>query len=92
MIEKITKCASILGLMVIGAMVATTVSMQITMTVGVGEVTESLQTYIDQIMPCFLPACAFGVMYWLLGKNVKTTTILIGLVILGCAASFFGIM
>lgn len=91
-IEKITKCASILGLMVIGAMVATTVSMQITMTVGVGEVTESLQTYIDQIMPCFLPACAFGVMYWLLGKNVKTTTILIGLVILGCVASFFGIM
>lgn len=91
-IEKITKCASILGLMVIGAMVATTVSMQVTLTVGVGEVTESLQTYIDQIMPCLLPLLTFGLMYWLLGKNVKTTTILVFLILFSCACAFFGIL
>lgn len=91
-IEKVTKCASILGLMVIGAMIATTVSMPITLTVGAGEITESLQTYLDQIMPCLLPACAFGIMYWLLGKKVKTTTILVALIIFGCIVSYFGIM
>lgn len=91
-VEKITKCASVLGLMVIGGMVASTVSMTITMNVGVGDVVEPLQTYIDQIMPCFLPAVTFGIMYWALGKKFKTTTILIIVLILSCAASFFGIM
>lgn len=91
-VEKITKCASILGLMVIGAMVASTVSMELTMNVGVGDVVQPLQGYLDQIMPCLLPVCAFGVMYWLLGKNVKTTRILVVLIILSCIASYFGIM
>lgn len=91
-IEKVTKCASVLGLMVIGGMIASTVSMPITLQVGVGQIVEPLQKYLDQIMPCLLPACAFGVMYWLLGKNIKTTRILVFLLIFGCIASFFGIM
>ena len=90
-IEKVTKCASILGLMVIGAMVATTVSISIPLEIGVGGATQTVQSYIDQIMPGLLPVAAFGIMYWLLGKNVKTTTILIWLIVLCCLGTFVGL-
>jgi fructoselysine/glucoselysine PTS system EIID component len=90
-IEKVTKAASILGLMVIGAMVATTVSISIPLEIGVGGATQTVQSYIDQIMPGLLPVCAFGIMYWLLGKNVKTTNILVCLIVLCCLGTFVGL-
>ena len=92
MIESITKAASILGLMVIGAMVASTVSISIPFEIGVKGATQPIQDYIDQIMPCLLPLLCFGIMYWLLGKNVKTTTILVFLIIIACIGTFFGIL
>lgn len=90
-IARITKVASILGLMVVGAMVATTVSFSITYEVGVEGAMTPIQTYIDQIMPCLLPAVAFFVMYYLLGKKIKTTTILIFLIIFSCVGCYLGI-
>lgn len=91
-VENLTKAASILGLMVIGAMVASTVNITIPLEIGVSEAIEPLQTYIDQIMPCLLPLLTFGIMYWLLGKNVKMTTILVFLIIISCIGTFFGIL
>lgn len=91
-VENLTKAASILGLMVIGAMIASTVNITIPLEIGVSEAIEPLQTYIDQIMPCLLPLLTFGIMYWLLGKNVKMTTILVFLIIISCIGTFFGIL
>lgn len=76
-ITKITEAATMLGLMVIGGMTAANVSLNLAINVGSGEWAEPLQSYLDEIMPCLLPAALFGLMYWLLGKKVKTTTILI---------------
>lgn len=91
-VESITKSASILGLMVIGAMVATTVSISIPLEIGINGATQSIQSYIDQIMPALLPLSVFGIMFWILGKNIKTTTILVFLIVICCFASFFGIV
>lgn len=90
-IENITKAASILGLMVIGGMIATTVSITIPLEIGVAGAEQTVQSFIDQIMPCLLPFAVFGIMYWLLGKNVKTTTILVFLIIISCIGTYFGI-
>lgn len=92
LVENITRTASILGLMVIGAMVATTVSISIPLEIGINGATQPVQTYIDQIMPALLPFGAFCLMYWLLRKRIKTTTILIFLIIICCIGSFFGIV
>lgn len=91
-VNKITHAASILGLMVIGGMVASMIYFELPITIGSGEVAEPLQSYIDQIMPAFFPALFFGLMYWLLGKRVKTTTILIGLIAVSILLSYFGIV
>lgn len=92
LIAKVTKAASILGLMVVGAMAASMISVNIPLAVGVGDAMTPIQTYIDQIMPGFLPLVAFGMMYWLLGKKIKTTTILILLIIVSCIGTFLGIL
>lgn len=91
-VENITKAASILGLMVIGAMIASTVSITIPLKIGVAGATEPLQNYIDQIMPCLLPFLCFDIMYWLLGKNIKSTTILVFLIVISCIGTYFGIL
>lgn len=91
-IEKATVCASMLGLMVIGGMTATNVFFELPVMIGQGEVAEPLQGYIDQIMPAFFPAVFFLLMYWLLGKKVKTTTILLGLLVVCVILAAFKIV
>lgn len=89
--EKVTYIASVVGLMVIGCMSASMVSFQLPILVGSGEFAQPLQTYFDQIMPGLLPLAIFGIMYYLLNKKIKTTTILIGVIIVSIILAFFGI-
>lgn len=91
-VQSLTKAASILGLMVIGAMIATTINVSIPLEIGVAGATSTVQSYIDQIMPALLPLGLFGGVYWLLGKNIKTTNILVILIIVCCIATFFGLL
>ena len=91
-VQSLTKAASVLGLMVIGAMVATMINVSIPLEIGVEGATATVQSYIDQIMPALLPLSLFGVVYWLLGKNIKTTNILVILIIVSCIATFFGLL
>ena len=91
-VTKITEAATMLGLMVIGGMTAANVSLQLAINVGNGDWAEPLQSYLDGIMPCLLPAILFGVMYWLLGKKVKTTTILIVVMVLCILLAWIGIV
>lgn len=91
-LEKITKSAAILGLMVVGAMVASTINISIPLEIGINGATQTIQSYIDQIMPSLLPLVTFGIMFWLLGKNIKTTVILVCLIIICCLGAYAGIV
>lgn len=91
LVEKITSAASMLGLMVIGGMTASNVVFELTKTVGTGEIAVPLQEYVDQIMLGFFPALIFVVIYWLLGKKVKTTTLLVGVIALSIVIAGLGI-
>ncbi|MEI5993653.1 PTS system IID component [Enterococcus sp. 4G2_DIV0659] len=91
LIQSITQAASVLGLMVIGAMTASNVNFELTMKVGGGKIAESLQTYVDQIMLGFFPAVFFLVIYWLLGKKVKTTTLLLGVIAFSILVALVGL-
>lgn len=92
MIEKVTKAASVLGLLVIGSMIAQNVAFTTPLMIGGGEAAQPLQESLDAIMPGLLPFIAFLVMYKLLGKGYKTTTLLICLFILSCLGCFIGIL
>lgn len=91
-VTKVMEAASMLGLMVIGGMTASNVMLELTLTVGNGDWAEPIQTYLDQIMPCMLSAIIFGVMYYLLGKKIKTTTILISVMVICIFLAAIGIV
>ena len=84
---KITKGATIVGLMVIGAMSAQMVKLSTTVSFTFEEAVFNLQDYIDQIFPLLLPLLYTLFMFWLLKKKEKSSTFLllftIGVGILG---------
>lgn len=91
-VAKVTEAASMLGLMVIGGMTAANVYFELPIMIGDGEWAEPLQTYLDSIMPCLLPAALFLLMYWLIGKKVKTTVLLIAIIVVCIVLAGLGIV
>ena len=92
MMDKVTNMTGIVGLMTIGSMIATMVSVKVPLTFGSGDGVTELQGILDSIMPCLLPVCVTALIYWLLGKNVKTTWILLGIIVVSIICAFFGIL
>ena len=92
LMSKIMDMTGILGLMTVGSMIATMVTMKTGITFGSGEAVTELQAILDTIMPCLLPACATFLIYWLLGKNIKTTWLLIAIIIASIICARFGIL
>ena len=91
-IELLTKCAKILGLCVVGAMIASMVTFTTPLVISVGETSVELQSIFDQILPGILPlALTFGC-YALLKKGHKTTSIMFGLIAAGIIGSLIGVL
>jgi fructoselysine and glucoselysine-specific PTS system IID component len=84
--DRLTKGASILGLMVVGAMPATLISITTPLTIGAKSAV-SVQGIIDQIVPAIIPLGLTFLVYYFVKKNVKTTYLLLGLLVLGFAGS-----
>lgn len=93
LMEILTYGASILGLMVIGGMTAENVAITVPLVIGSGDAATTLGDICNTIMPGLLPLAFTMLLYWLVSKkNVKTTTLLVALVVVGLAGSFFGIL
>ncbi len=93
-LSAFTEAASIMGLSVVGALIATSVKVQTALNFKVGEVSLALQKDIlDQIMPALLPVLLTALVYKLLGNKKWTPTKLILLIIvISLVCSFFGIL
>ena len=93
LMDILTYGASVLGLMVIGGMTAENVAITVPFVIGSGETATTLGDICNTIMPGLLPLAFTLLMYWLVSKkNVKTTTLLVALVVVGLVGSFFGIL
>ena len=93
LMEVLTYGASVPGLMVIGGMTAENVGINVPLVIGSGETATTLGDICNTIMPGLLPLAFTLLMYWLVSKkNVKTTTLLVALVVVGLVGSFFGIL
>jgi len=76
--------AAILGLMVVGAMPATLMSIHTPLSFGEGA---GLQGVLDQIVPALLPLGLTFLTYYFLRRGVKTTALLLGLLVVGFLGS-----
>nr|WP_220679076.1 MULTISPECIES: PTS system mannose/fructose/sorbose family transporter subunit IID [Frischella] len=92
MMQTLTYGASIIGLMVVGAMTASMIEIEIPILITTGDSQTSVQNIINDIMPCLLPLTTFGIVFWLLKKQAKPLTIIAGMAIFGILCSYFGIL
>lgn len=92
LMESLTYGAAILGLMVIGGMTAEMVVVNIPLTIGSGESAVAIADIINGIIPGMLSLLFTGFIYYLLGKNIKVTTILLIIAAIGIIGAFFGIL
>lgn len=92
MIEILTNSAKIIGLCVVGAMIASMVAFSTPLVFKMGETSVEIQTVFDQILPKVLPLLlTFGI-YGLLKKGYKTVTVMLGIIVIGIVCAFFGIL
>lgn len=92
MMESLTYGASIIGLMVVGSMTASMIEIEIPLKIGSGDAEISIQSIVNDIMPCMLPLAAFGCVFWLLKKQIKPLTIICGMAVVGILCSYIGIL
>lgn len=91
--KQVSRAASIVGLTVVGGLIATYVALKTDYVWTSGEAKLDIQTdVLDQIMPAMLPLAYTLLMYWLLKKG-RSPLLLIGLtVVVGLVGSYFNIL
>lgn len=85
--DKLTTGAAIMGLMVVGAMPATLLSISTPLRIGTANSAVAVQSILDQILPAMIPLGLTFLVYYFVKKNVKTTYILLSLLVLGFVGS-----
>ncbi|WP_067139807.1 PTS system mannose/fructose/sorbose family transporter subunit IID [Oceanivirga salmonicida] len=90
--ERFTKAISILGLTVVGAMIATFINLVVTVTIPAGEATVELQKAFDGVMPRLLPVCYTFLMLYLIRKNVSATILVFLTLAIGILGALVGVL
>ena len=90
--KEFTRAATVLGMIVVGALIASYVSV----TLATPEYlsmsgTIDIQSILDSIMPCLLPLVLTFFMYGLVKKNVSPMVNILILVVIGIVGGFLGI-
>lgn len=85
-LKAVTKAISVLGLIVVGSMLASMVTMNLGTVAIFGQPLELGAGFFDKIMPKLPQALLAMLMFWLAGRKKMTTTKLILIVVLFCIA------
>ena len=72
-LQHITEAASVLGLSVVGALVASTVNVEFGITMSYGEVVQPVNDLLDSIIPHFGNVVTVALIYWGLGRKSMTS-------------------
>lgn len=90
-LTAIVDAASVMGVFMVGALIATMINFELSFNLSVGEKVINFQDLMNQIFPRLVPAIFTGCVYWLLGRKGMTSTKAIFIIILiAIAASAFG--
>ncbi|EOA7309347.1 PTS system mannose/fructose/sorbose family transporter subunit IID [Enterococcus hirae] len=85
-LTDLTDAATLLGVFMVGALVATMINVKLSWAPSIGDVTLNMQNNLDMILPRLLPAGIVAAIYWMLGKKNMTSTKAIFIVLVVCVA------
>ena len=91
-LNKLTEAARIMGLVVIGAMMASMVNVNLVTVLNINGAQVVLQEIFDAICPKILPLGLTFACYWGLQKRYSGTVIMIALLVLGVVAVALGLL
>ena len=93
-LKSVTEAASVLGLVVVGALIASNVKVNVVSVFKIGESVTKVQDILNKILPNMLPLGAVIFCYWILGKKKMTSAnmvwAIIGISILGAYFQILG--
>jgi PTS system N-acetylgalactosamine-specific IID component len=94
LMEEVTNSISIVGISVVGTLIATWVRASSPMVFQAGEGSGmQIQPMLDMLMPKLLPALLTALAYWLLAKRkAHPVAVIIIFLVVGITASFFNIL
>lgn len=91
LMQVATKAASILGLTMVGAMAATTVSVPLVWTLGTGDTAVAVADLLDGIYPGILSIAIVLLCMWLVKRGARPLQIILGILAVAMVGAFFGI-
>ena len=92
LMDKLTYGASVLGLAVVGAMVATMVTLKMPLKIGSGAEATTVQKICDGIVPGILPLLFTFFIFWLDKKGWKSQYILLLIAAIGIFGAWSGLL
>lgn len=93
-IQRISNLANVVGVMVLGSLIATTVKVSTPLLIEVGEQSIKVQEMFDKVMPNFL-TLLFALGTFFLVKKFQgkyTVTLILGVMVIGVLLSVFGVL
>ena len=93
-LNNIREVVSVLGVIVIGALIPSLVKVSTPLTITVGEASQSIQSIFDGIFPSLLPCIVTALTYFGLTKikGMNTVKMVWLMIILTIVLSYFGII
>jgi len=90
--EKLTAAAKTMGVFVVGAMVASMVRVVTPIVFDFNGAEVVLQDMFDSVLPAILPLGITFLIYWLVKKGLKMTTIMLGIIVFSILGVVIGIL
>ena len=91
LMEALSKAASVLGLMMVGAMTASMVSVPVTLTLNIGETSLVVNDVIQSIFPGLLGVLLLFLLVKLIKKGMRPTQLVLGILVFGMLGAFVGL-
>ena len=91
-IDKVTNAFSIVGLMVVGTMAATRITVDPPLVWSIGKSTMKLQEILNTLAPGLIPLAITLIVWRLVAKKVNPTWIILGIFIIGIALSYLNLL
>jgi len=91
-IERVKEGATMVGLLVVGALAATLLNIGTPLFYQSGEATVSVQESINQILPAAIPLAFTLLVFTLIRRRISATWVLVIITVVGLVAGYFGIL
>jgi mannose/fructose/N-acetylgalactosamine-specific phosphotransferase system component IID len=89
--QKISVLGSIVGMMVVGGMVASMIGVSTSLEFATNSGAINVQALLDSVAPKLLPLGVFALMYYFIKKKVNITVLLLGTLVTGILLTWLGV-